>query len=170
MNLSLKEIEVMKELQREFPKQSSVKRLVEATNRDRSVIKNVLVGLKSLTFISVTDKNEVYLLRSGKEYLGLGSAPVKVSSEVATQSKPTSTLTLASSSPGKEIINKSTSIEMAFTELENKLNQKPLTIEELGLKLNVLKRLSVLLSPDIGEVLIDISSDLTRTNTPEEAA
>lgn len=169
MNLSLKEIEVMNELQRAYPKQSSIKRLMEVSGRERSVIKNVLVGLKKLNLVSTADKGEVYLLKSGKEYLGLDSTPVKTVSTIATPAS-TSALTLASSSPGKEIKNKSTSIEMAFTDLENKLNPKPLTIEELGLKLNVLKRLSALLAPDISEVLDLISNDLTGMNTPEVAA
>jgi len=168
MNLSLNEIEVMNELQREYPKQSSIKKLMVVTKRDRSVIKNALVGLKTLNLASTTDKGEVYLLKAGKEHLGLNSTGNSLA-KISVSTK-TSSLTLASSSPGKEIQNKSDSIEQAFIDLENKLNQKPVSIEDLGLKLNVLKRLSVVLADDIGEVLTSISSDLSSMNTQVEVA
>lgn len=172
MNLSAKEIEILKVLQNEYPKPSSVKKLVEATKRDRSVIKNVLVGLKTLRLLSVTDKYEVSLLKAGKEYLGIDYSDIKPFVRESISHKepfPVTSVTaikLATSSPGKE----KTSIDSSLDDLESKLKHEPLTIEDIGLKLNVLKRLSLMLAPDIGEVLLSISGDLTVMSSPKEAA
>jgi hypothetical protein len=173
MNLSAKEIEILKVLQSEYPKPSSVKKLVEATKRDRSVIKNVLVGLKTLRLLSVTDKYEVSLLKAGKEYLGIDYPDIKPFFRESISHKEPSPVTsvtaikLATTSPGKD---KSTSIDISLDNLESKLKHEPLTIEAMGLKLSVLKRLSLMLAPDIGEVLLSISDDLTGVDSSKGAA
>lgn len=177
MNLSLKEIEILNALQREYPKPSSVKKLELATKRDRSVIKNTLVGLKALLLLSVTDKSEVYLLKAGKEYLGIGNidyadikpfvsdyvtcksecavSPVVVSDEVV----PKNTAKVITE-PASDI----STLDAAFVELEVQLKKRDIRIDELSLKIEVLNRLSELLSDDISEVLNSIAKDLTQAD------
>ena len=114
------------------------------------------------------------LLKAGKEYLGIDYTDIKpfvresVSQEEPYQENSVTPITLATTSPGKE--EKSTSIDCVLDDLEVQLKHEPLTIEDIGLKLNVLKRLSLMLAPDIGKVLLSISDDLTVMDKPKEAA
>lgn len=169
MNLSAKEIEILNSLQREYPKPSSVKKLALSTGRDRSVIKNTLHGLKTLTMLSVTDKNEVYLLKSGKEYLGVDYSDmdpfvredrtkVTVLKSKATESSVTPIEKEAITAPA------TTNIEQAFVELEDQLKKRDIRIDELSLKIEVLERLAGLLSDDISLVLANIVQDLMKAD------
>ncbi len=172
MNLSLKEIEILNALKAEYPKPSSVKKLALFTHRERSVIKNVLHGLKALTLLSVTDKNEVYLLKAGKEYLGVDytdikpfiksdSAEVHVLKANPVESSVTTIEKEATAAPKETLpIN----IEQSLLNLASKLKVRRVSISELSLKVEVLERLSLLLSDDISDVLSAIAKDLTATN------
>ncbi len=73
MRLTLPENDVLKEMAATYPTASSIAKLVKATGRARNDIGEAVDGLCALKLVNKTDKNEVYLLASGRDYLGLSS-------------------------------------------------------------------------------------------------
>lgn len=173
MRITLTENDVLKECGKSHPVASSIAKLTKATGRARNDIGEAVDALCKLKFINKTDKNEVYLLVSGREYLGMATVPIQglVQPEIVQrkplqpiEDKPNEKQTQSIKATEKAQTTRSTSVLSSIEVLAQKLNKPPVNITDFDLKTQVLDRLSELMSDDIAELLLDIKSDLVSTS------
>lgn len=167
MRITVPENDVLKEMAAHYPTASSIAKLVKATGRARNDISEAVDGLIALKFVNKSDKNEVYLLVSGRKYVGIADdkpkdeAPMPtVSAQVTTNKKQL--LTQAQATEPAPVAKQKPSVLLSIDALAEKLNKPTIEIADCDLKGQALAKLADLMADDIAELLLAIKSDLER--------
>lgn len=185
MRISMHEDEALKVIGKEDPTFSSIAKIVKETGRARNEIVEIVEGLQKIGFLKLTSKNEVYLVKDGREYLGICTPNVSASAiekrepvkqkleQVKQEIKPASTLSEVKTSSIFNADKKRSKVFLEIAALADKLNKPVVAINDADLKVQALTRLAEFMADDIAELLIDVAKDintLSKTNTPDEAA
>jgi len=172
---------IMLEIAKSYPSASSIKKLVTATGKARNEIVENLESLKLIGYISLTNKNEVYLLADGRKYLGventtpIHSLPVD-DKQKASDVKDADTALKASQNNVTSIGRSKTKLLDQIKLLGEKLKQPDFNIHltDAELKIAALRKLAPLLSDDLQELLEDIANDIEAVSqvfiVPDDAA
>lgn len=187
MLIKVHEHEVLNAIAKSLPAASSVKKLVTVTGRAREEITEMLESLQKLQLLNVTGKNEVYLLKDGRTYLGLFDNEDKPATSnktppnypttkpheslaVKAKDKPLDISTVAAELQSEqEVLTEIVKLDepqgvlLSIEQLAEKLNQPAIEVSDIELKVQVLTRLAELLSDDIAGVLLDVKADLEKT-------
>jgi biotin operon repressor len=192
MKLHLHEIEALKAIGKIDPVFSSFAKLEKETGRARNEIKEIIEGLAKIGYLKATPKNEVYLLKDGREYLGLSPASTGLPNATLVKRNIVESVPVAMSKDTNPIVRevptftknqpatatrKSISRTVLFDEIKTVsecVNYDPVFIDNKELKTDVLIELAKTLPVNVSSLLIDIAKDLRKVSgkkdTPNEAA
>ena len=141
------------------PVKSSLAKLVRDTRLDRNKVSSCIDGLEAIGYVKTSPKNEIWLAKDGREFLGADESKSEIKKELISEKQ---LLENAKTQEQEQKTERAPSVLSSINELGKQLNKPTIKINNLNLKSDSLTELSKILSDDIADLLLDIKSDLER--------